>query len=405
MFLFLVVILCLNESFATSSGERVNINDSVGLLETLSDNPEPEPVIDPCPEIVGPDYTTDLMPGAFLCDDIQVGQHFTANAARPQSPTGVMMKYTLFRAGQDRYQIRVNPKFWTSTPVSGDQRDTLTSELTDMMKSSELASCLQKINPIKGAGLEFDIVLDSNAPQVDVQFSNRPGRAHSEHYFSTSRCGTFVHEIMHYLGLPDEYVDNRYPARKISQGLNLMADQNDLFSEEYGYYQLNLCSKLSATDRETGEEINLEGFTRDQLVNPEQEIDPFANSGDLNWYDQQRLKAVTMRAADAEISCSENLSGVTKRLPLVNHDFEIGDVVRTRFEGGQVTITPGSIGSNYVVVAIVEEALRDRDMLRQDQVNSILYPMCAEKNQRFYDCSEFAYEREPNLEEVPEHCR
>lgn len=164
------------------------------------------------------------------CLEVPVGQTRVVDGTNVTTAAG----YTLERTGQNAYRIGLNINL-TSTSVTPEAL----AEFEEKMRT-----CVAKWNPVlRGPrGEQLTIALtnparteaqplgSARAPQHDIQVHSNWPRANSHNYPSDMDCATTMHELMHLLGLRDEYRERDeglgYSCRVVPERVTLMAHQD-----------------------------------------------------------------------------------------------------------------------------------------------------------------------------------
>lgn len=146
------------------------------------------------------------------CAELPIGKSNIVNFDRNSSPTRVPHKYELTRVSPDKYKIRLNLRLQENTLRARENTD-----LTKKMRS-KIEKCLEWINPhLLGPDnkrLEIELIdnsSESNAKKyreienwITVSEEKIP-RENSGFYSLQTSCPVVAHELLHLLGLVDEY--------------------------------------------------------------------------------------------------------------------------------------------------------------------------------------------------------
>lgn len=169
------------------------------------------------------------------CLELPVGQTRVVDGSNGTIAAG----YTLERTGQDAYRIGLNINL-TSSTLSADALASF---------EERMHSCVANWNPmLRGPrGEQLTIVLTNparteaqaigtaRAPQHDIQVHSSWPRANSHNYPRSMDCATTMHELMHLMGLCDEYREQDaalgFGCRVVPEHVSLMANQNAVASE------------------------------------------------------------------------------------------------------------------------------------------------------------------------------
>lgn len=321
------------------------------------------------------------------CEDQVVGEKLTVHVSSDESPSGVQMKYTLSKTTENNFSIGINPFFYLEDKKNDDFLYFSTKDHRKIMRD-KMQGCFNKIGDMMiGNNKKMSFHLDSTAPTVaigDVQH-DLSHRSNSTQYNTNIKCSSIIHEVLHLVGLCDEYPEtDKYPERVISRTSNLMHWHTVGFGISHGNYILARCTEFQYMDQ-NGNEIDvdqniLDAPNRLVLSSSERRVKDVSSYKVLKYKKEAPLEDVIafnrekakIKAAKKEcIKFSENDGDY---LSLVNFDFEIGDYVPEK----------------GLYVREIND-FKQKVHLRVDQINTILYPLCKEKNQKYYTCSSYAY--------------
>jgi hypothetical protein len=229
------------------------------------------------------------------CLELPVGQTRVVDGFNGNIAAG----YTLERTGANSYRIGLNVNL-TSPNLNAE-----------VLASFEerMHACVANWNPVlrgpRGEQLtialtnptrtEAQAVGTARAPQHDIQVHSNWPRANSHNYPRNMSCATTMHELMHLMGLCDEYreqdEDLGFGCRVVPETVSLMADQNAVMSD---LPQITQClikdehrdvwAQLSPTERnalmlpDLTETLGSEGATYCTVV-PEHRVLSIAEAG------------------------------------------------------------------------------------------------------------------------------
>ncbi|HAZ11960.1 MAG: hypothetical protein A2X86_07085 [Bdellovibrionales bacterium GWA2_49_15] len=139
---------------------------------------------------------------ALQCVSLAVGE--AKGIDRPDSGTGLGSKYRLKKTGEKSFVAQLNLNFKTA---QGQSSSTLNSRYR-----GKVTQCLNRVNgQLKGPdGQSLKIELGPQtgaaaAPPVSIRIQSADSRSNSGNWESDIRCDTVLHELLHLLGLVDEY--------------------------------------------------------------------------------------------------------------------------------------------------------------------------------------------------------
>ena len=145
------------------------------------------------------------------CSELPIGKSVVANFDRTNSPTTVSHKYELLKTASDKYKVRLNLRFQENTLLAREN-----TEITKKMRD-KIQKCLEWINPhLLGPDnkkLELELIdpteskikkYDEITNWITVSEKKIP-RENSGFYSLQTSCPVIAHELLHLLGLVDEY--------------------------------------------------------------------------------------------------------------------------------------------------------------------------------------------------------
>ena len=339
------------------------------------------------------------------CEEIAVGENLNVNVSQDQSPTNVRMKYTLQRDNEKDYRVGINPFFYEADEnFIVWEKFTSTPQLRTNMKII-MDRCFTKFGKLRlpdGRSISFHF--DPKAPKVaignNVHDSNH--RTHSLEYKDGISCSLILHEVLHLLGLVDEYDEHikDYPYRVISSSENIMNQHTQALTVSHGFYTFSKCQRRALVDSNGNEVIiNTEILKRVNQVkvkNRSREPSHLRNKRQREAYlaqaselEKREYLEEYEKLQTGNYECVEYNGPDEFTLNMVDYDYEVGDQYKSK---------------NYYVKEKVPG--KGEVTLREDQLNSILFPLCEERNSKYYTCSKFAYILKGKTQEkVPEYCQ
>jgi len=157
------------------------------------------------------------------------------------APHGTPMNYSLVQA-PDKVRVVLNIDFKPANPAAP-------GPVTPALMMERSRACMQAVSGLikapNGQPMEFDLLTPSEADRlpasvrpasasVTIEHSATGGyiRSHSTNYASDVGCPTIVHEVLHLVGLCDEYPGepDGYTCRASPARNNLMSDTFEAFS-------------------------------------------------------------------------------------------------------------------------------------------------------------------------------
>ncbi|MBC7458369.1 MAG: hypothetical protein H7235_08835 [Bdellovibrionaceae bacterium] len=152
------------------------------------------------------------------------------------SPTGVSAKYLLTRKNKDLYEIelplKLNKKAGDQSVTTIEQRIKLCLSISDSLLKGPDGTKI-KIKPIFEPSSTFRHLMLGR--EIDIK--GEDFRSHSLAYNENIDCPTIIHEVLHDLGLADEYQEStvknkktgdlKYPCRVLGPENSVMNDQRE----------------------------------------------------------------------------------------------------------------------------------------------------------------------------------
>lgn len=147
---------------------------------------------------------------ALACRQLAVGesQVVDSNMISTRSPTGISMRYSLERTGEKNLKARLNLNFKPKPGIN----------VTSQEMFDRARGCMKDYSPYfkspDGEVMAIDIINSEDAkslkssqrpPKIEISISGPDHRSNSGDYESDIDCPTIAHEVMHLMGLCDEY--------------------------------------------------------------------------------------------------------------------------------------------------------------------------------------------------------
>ena len=149
------------------------------------------------------------------CMPLGVGDARVLNVGHDQSPTGVEHRYALKRVAEKSFEATLNIEF--SNAHSGNPKD-----VTEKMRA-KVKSCMQETNGSlvgpKGELLVLRLQEESDgylprAPKVVIEIDKPKFHTDSRTYGQEESCPVIIHELLHLMGLVDEYAEQTTSAKE-----------------------------------------------------------------------------------------------------------------------------------------------------------------------------------------------
>jgi hypothetical protein len=296
----------------------------------------------------------------------------------------VQRKYRLTKTSEKAYLAEINLNFV-------DMRTPGKINAAEILKFSneerpQIQKCLDKYNSsLKGPdGESLRIKISSRAPRQTIYIKESTFRSRSSSYAEDISCPTVLHEVMHLMGLVDEYKEDSmgyiidpathkrklvqkdaaipaYDCRAVPNVPSVMNDQNEFIRPRLRY---DICECDKSLPRE-----KLENCLRNFGKAPSNSMGAEARSFiELmgNEYELQSGRELT----------SKNCPVDSKRVTLENQNIR-NEPLAPRI--GTVTELPTA------------------NLLKPAQFRMITNPLCTTKNSHYMQCAAFAYKSSQEL--------
>jgi hypothetical protein len=190
------------------------------------------------------------------CSEVKVGdQKLVASNKLTTS-----QYYLLERKSDKKYTVKLNLDFITSSQIGGEI-DKSTNEMKDFVRG-----CADKFNPYLkdplGRSLQIEVLSPDdfkNKPKFEtperLSISLKPAgsRSHSRGYATDIPCETVIHELMHLMGLVDEYEEkvNGYFVHKdtneiLTRKSHIPSGERDNYIRKISFKDCRSVSKISS---------------------------------------------------------------------------------------------------------------------------------------------------------------
>lgn len=296
-------------------------------------------------------------PEAFAglaCEKLKVGQSRIVSVADRESPTSVGARYKLSRVKTNDYLIELNLTF-TNTLAGRDWR----------AYASECLARFSAHTARKLPGVRFQLSEAADVPWHEVRIGGEDfRRSNSAEYEANASCPVVVHEVMHLLGLPDEYVERMGggPSDRVAQ---------------------------------PGLACRIPGPVDSVMHNPYDtlKLESAAPSQPLAKWEVDRcdcppgVDCAPLAASASGASCPEGTTQATEMQYTINADEGVIPVVTPTF-----FILPGGrhrkvSGGERVLASVASSASLSGAALFPAQVRALIFPGCLEENRCYYACA------------------
>ncbi|MBL7688690.1 MAG: hypothetical protein JNJ49_11705 [Bdellovibrionaceae bacterium] len=319
-----------------------------------------------------------------LCKPGAVGSNKIVDISAQESPTGVEHKYLLSRVSNDQYRIAFNLRWSPDGTNSGEGE---TNRVWGARVSNCFASLDGRIRGPNGEKVSFELYKheDQNVPEPPlVKLTMRPtGRANSRNWTEDMTCPEIFHELLHLVGLVDEY-----PERSKGYRLNEKTGQY-IFVEKDAEKVAFDCRKI----------YPLSSVMVDQsyaLLNSDSpysvQVNYCEGSPELlaKYWDVQKRNWEKSGKVHYPSKCPEGF-----RLTPTQQKFPAPEKLMREMEDGLPVkfVIPQKLDIEQMnkQVTIYKWEKRVISVIEPRHFNAILYPGCYEKNWEYYQDSQNAY--------------
>jgi hypothetical protein len=173
------------------------------------------------------------------CTRLTAGQSAVVDYADAASPTGVGAHYGLSRANESAFVVEVNLEFTRGEGFEGD----LTPSAINNRYKDRVTACLKDFagafkNERAGRSLTLRLAANAAIPVSRISVVGKGKRPNSVSYPSDIGCSTILHELMHLLGLADEYFDTPGPQDPMNDCRPAGPEDSLMSHEEYAVSSL-----------------------------------------------------------------------------------------------------------------------------------------------------------------------
>lgn len=339
---------------------------------------------------------------AALCEGLKIGQSETISITESESPTTVEHSYRLTRAGENKYVAEVNVDFVPAAEYDGAAGR---SDELDALFRQRVSQCLLAVKSVlkSPAGEELEIKLSakgaSDPPPQQIEIATLNHRSSSRKYESGIDCPTVIHEVLHLLGLCDEYAEKLrgYITDPVT-GVTSLSDQKaEAARKAYDCRALGPADSVMSDQHAAFSSV----FPRRKI------LFKTCDCPSSQECDAKALQIKTQMKGKPLSSCPEGFAqrtGYSEQVVL--SDAALGDQK-------EWMSLPIKLKTNELMLdrpidplgASLEPPIRD-SLLRPGQFRAIVAPGCPELNKKYYGCARAAYRtREVNgCPDMPTEC-
>jgi hypothetical protein len=294
------------------------------------------------------------------CVDLQPGQSRDIDLPYQHSPTGLPMSYKVSRLDDKNYQIAV--------PVDIHGPEDLVVAMKSRVKNCLARSSYALLGP-HGEKINLKIVEPAEASEltphrIDISTLSRDTSTQFSFSPFTTDCPAITHEVMHMLGLVDEYPE---------PSLSVYRDSNNQMN--YSWQNVGAraydCRALGPKDSVMYQQDN--AYKKANL--PLLTIDCVCKTRAC----KEALRALKNQPADVLMNVRSCPAGSDENIHQNISDFDLGDAAGATFPAvDQMTIVLGNPKHPTA------------SLLYPGEFNAIIHPGCAQ-NRLFYTCASNAY--------------
>lgn len=193
----------------------------------------------------------DESPSNRWCSEFNIGESRIVNKSAYGSPSGVEMRYALTRDSQNQYSADIVIDFSNN----GDSRYSDQQILERVKNCAQLVS--SQFETDSGERLRINVHSPEEAqrlpesrraPPIEITYGTDPDAAqsgHSRNYPDGFQCGDYTHELLHLMGLADEYDPTHKDTiiagcRPVSKTNTIMSAHSITALNELGFDSSNL---------------------------------------------------------------------------------------------------------------------------------------------------------------------
>lgn len=330
------------------------------------------------------------------CDEIAEGETIRVDIGYKESMSNVEQKYLLTRNSENSYEIGFNLMFFKEDRF----KSLYTSRELRHEWVQKVKDCFSQAGEITvGNGKKLKFSFNKDAPLVPIGKSIFKGhRSNSRKYNPGIKCPTIIHEALHLAGLVDEYHEKKYIHRRLSSPSNIMNNHRWSIEDKHGYYILKNCLKAVNVNK-NGDDITYLNEEKERILKlKKHRIGDAIKVSGQNESAKRRLKEIKDQLFNSKKICHQ-FGEVEIKVNLFEGDYEPNE----HFPLSEQSLSwyPTNNEEWYVAKKVVLGG--QKALLREDQLNVVLYPGCSDINFQYYECSKYAYEKDPS-KVAPEHC-
>ncbi|MFY7992969.1 MAG: hypothetical protein ACOVP4_06740 [Bacteriovoracaceae bacterium] len=399
------------------------------------------------------------------CRQLAVGESHVvdSNTLSSKSPTGVSMRYSLERISEKKLKARLNLNFKPNSEVNVSAQEMF----------NRAQSCMKDYSPYfkgpDGEVLEIDIINSKDAktlkstqrpPRIDISISGPDHRSNAGNYESDIDCPTIAHEVMHLMGLCDEYneqwngnyydpatgkvVDKDAPGAKFVNAANcrvhakipsIMSDQNKVIDEVIPKAPICKCESSDCTMFTKASKKMQDLYLKDPwgisngrlnsdycsyITQAPLTLAQYESEGELLHLDKAQESALTytirywddsypkqVQNLRVNCSCKDQNESCQNYLEQIQRDLSLSRIPQKQFcPSGTSTISrkSGKVDDSNGVVFNDDGSFtfnggwhdENASLLHPQHFERIASGTCPEKAKPYSSCAQFAYKTDPS---------
>ncbi len=314
-------------------------------------------------------------PQKILCEPLEIGKTEDIAWQNYKSPTGIQSKYELSRISENAYGVTLNLKFIKYPDNDASEQSKINTDY-----HSKVNDCLKEVNPyLKGPSGE-SLVIQLKPPEKCtrpdhlIEIGENGIRSHSEKYEANIDCTTIAHELLHLLGLVDEYPEKILGYTVDPQTGARVLGNNVTSKNAYDCRAMGVENSIMRDHRMAFMAVQPKQIWEAKFCTcnaPDFECSHFIATELQNFYRKNKLTECPTKfkiQKDRYETVGAELVGIPTTRPLLSFGLGQGQVYKIG------TAPPA----------------RD-SLLYPAQFRSIIYPGCQEKNSIYYSCAANAY--------------
>ncbi|MES2769132.1 MAG: hypothetical protein V4596_08305 [Bdellovibrionota bacterium] len=161
-----------------------------------------------CPAIIGPAAKLTVLAAEVLC-------HSSALGVPQNVENSLGTAYRLTKISDKKIKIEINPTFYAKKSELQESLWQFASRSLETQKEfiQKMNICFDRFKPFligpEGQSLEIAATEDKKVPAIQIKIRPQESRSSVKQYSESIPCETILHEVLHVLGLEDEYPETK----------------------------------------------------------------------------------------------------------------------------------------------------------------------------------------------------